>query len=293
MVSVIIPTYNNNGLVQRAVCSVLAQTCGFFECIVVDDGSTDGTVNDLISRFGGLIRIVELPKNGGVGLARQAGLVEALGDFVVFLDADDVLDPDFIRMTMCLQAQTDADIVYPSFKVAFTNTDTEIYSAGEYDMTGEATVQLHFTTEHKFLTGKLIRKSLCDKVVWSDRRIGEDVQTLFFLMYKAKRVRSTDYVGYIHCFREGSLLANKPVYYCFCQSALATMEMVDFLEKEGDERLYNHVLDEFMQCYDSIEKQRVNLFSKDQLEENEAEWRKISKWAKDHKNKIPKIKRSK
>lgn len=95
-VSVVIPTYNRQSYVETAIASVLAQTHSEFELIVVDDGSTDSTLEVLIeqARADSRMRIVENSGPCGPGGARNAGIAEARGDWVAFLDSDDVWEVD-------------------------------------------------------------------------------------------------------------------------------------------------------------------------------------------------------
>jgi glycosyltransferase involved in cell wall biosynthesis len=94
--SVVIPTYNRRELVLRAVASVLAQTdADTLQVIVADDGSTDGTVEAIAERFGGDERVSCVATTRGYACAaRNAGFAKAVGDFVCFLDSDDVWLPD-------------------------------------------------------------------------------------------------------------------------------------------------------------------------------------------------------
>jgi glycosyltransferase involved in cell wall biosynthesis len=87
-VSVVIPTYNRGHVVGEAIDSVLTQTVPADEIIVVDDGSTDATA-DVLGRFGGQIISIR-QTNSGVSAARNAGICRATGDWVAFLDSDDV-----------------------------------------------------------------------------------------------------------------------------------------------------------------------------------------------------------
>jgi glycosyltransferase involved in cell wall biosynthesis len=91
--SVIIPSWNRARLVCEAIDSALAQRPGEVEVIVVDDGSTDNTAEELAGRFGSLIRLLRLPARGGIGAARNAGVHEARGELLAFLDSDDLWLP--------------------------------------------------------------------------------------------------------------------------------------------------------------------------------------------------------
>src|SRR4051812_39304412 len=95
-VSVIIPTYNRRELVCRAIDSVLAQSRPVAEIVVVDDGSTDGTIDALDARYGAKLRCVS-QANAGVAAARNHGLRLAQGRFIAFLDSDDEWEEDKTR----------------------------------------------------------------------------------------------------------------------------------------------------------------------------------------------------
>jgi glycosyltransferase involved in cell wall biosynthesis len=90
-VSVIIPTYNRANLLPRAIKSVLNQTFRDFELIIVDDGSTDNT-RELVERFQKKDSRIKYfyKENGGPGSARNFGVKNARGNFVIFLDSDDM-----------------------------------------------------------------------------------------------------------------------------------------------------------------------------------------------------------
>jgi glycosyltransferase involved in cell wall biosynthesis len=115
LVSVIIPTYNRALLLPRAVASVCAQTFTDFECIVVDDGSTDET-----SAFLGnadlpdAVRHIRFPGNRGVAAARNAGVAAATGLWLAFLDSDD----EWNRAKLSLQMEWHA--LNPEFRISQT-----------------------------------------------------------------------------------------------------------------------------------------------------------------------------
>lgn len=88
-VSVIIPTYNRREMVKEAIGSVLDQGVEDLELIVVDDGSTDGTAEE-ISGYGGRVRLFRHERNRGVSAARNRGILHAKGKYIGFLDSDDL-----------------------------------------------------------------------------------------------------------------------------------------------------------------------------------------------------------
>lgn len=99
LVSVVVPTYNVGDLVRVTVDSALAQTYSDLEVIVVDDGSTDGTPDHLDGLEDPRLRIVH-QTNGGVSTARNHGTRLARGEYIAFLDADDVWAPTKLEETL-------------------------------------------------------------------------------------------------------------------------------------------------------------------------------------------------
>jgi glycosyltransferase involved in cell wall biosynthesis len=100
LVSVVIPTYNREGTVCEAIDSVVGQTYGNVEIIVIDDGSTDETPAAL-RRYGNRIKAI-FQKNAGPSAARNAGISLSSGDFVAFLDSDDLWMPQKLERQIAL-----------------------------------------------------------------------------------------------------------------------------------------------------------------------------------------------
>ena len=100
LVSAVIPAYNAQSFIARAVSSVLGQTYRPVECIVVDDGSTDGTA-EVVRSLGGGVRLVS-QANKGVSSARNKGAEVATGSVLAFLDADDVWVPEKLEKQMAV-----------------------------------------------------------------------------------------------------------------------------------------------------------------------------------------------
>jgi glycosyltransferase involved in cell wall biosynthesis len=113
LVTVTIPTYNCAEYLPDTLDSVLRQSYPQVEIVVVDDGSTDNTPR-ILAGYGDRLTVVSQPHQG-LGAARNAGVRRATGDFVAFLDADDIWEPDKLELQMQLF------LAHPSTDVTYTN----------------------------------------------------------------------------------------------------------------------------------------------------------------------------
>jgi glycosyltransferase involved in cell wall biosynthesis len=120
--SVIIPTFNRAALVCEAVDSVLAQSEPPQEIIVVDDGSTDGTQQQL-KKFGDAVKVI-YQENSGISSARNTGIKHARCEWLAFLDSDD------LWKRKKLAAQKEAILEFPNYKICYT--DEEWHKNGEW-----------------------------------------------------------------------------------------------------------------------------------------------------------------
>jgi len=122
MISIIIPTYNSSSFIEETIGSIAAQTRQDLELIVVDDGSTDDTV-EMISGMAYPVKLVR-QQNRGRGAARNNGVSQATGEYIAFLDHDDLLLPGSIAARAAyLEA-------HPELGWVFTD-------ATEFDLTGD------------------------------------------------------------------------------------------------------------------------------------------------------------
>lgn len=115
-ISVIIPCYNREDILPRAIGSVLNQSVAVHEIIVVDDGSSDRSAH-VARQFGGLVKVLEQP-NSGAAAARNLGIRHAEGDWIAFLDSDDKWVADK------LEKQIQCSKRYPEAKLIFCDTQT-------------------------------------------------------------------------------------------------------------------------------------------------------------------------
>ena len=114
MISVIIPLYNKEKQIKKTLETVLSQTFQDFEIVIVNDGSTDNSVNEVSEVKDNRIRLIN-QENAGVSAARNKGIKEAKGEYVAFLDADDEWKTDY------LQCQYQLTQLFPQCDVFATN----------------------------------------------------------------------------------------------------------------------------------------------------------------------------
>ena len=111
LVSVIMPAYNAEHYLEECLASVDAQSYRNLEIIVVDDGSTDGTLRVLRDHASRDARITVLAQdNLYAGVARNNGMAKANGDYLLFLDSDDIFEPDMIELLVTRAEETGADV---------------------------------------------------------------------------------------------------------------------------------------------------------------------------------------
>lgn len=111
-INVIVPIYNVEKYLSRALDSVLGQTCDCWEAILVDDGSTDksGKIADEYAQKDPRFRVIH-KENGGLSDARNAGMEHITGQWVVFLDADDFLHPQLMELCLKAAGRDDSDMI--------------------------------------------------------------------------------------------------------------------------------------------------------------------------------------
>lgn len=185
MYSIVIPVYQAKEYVGRCVDSWLAQTETDLELILVDDGSTDGSgeLCDKLTEKDLRIRVLH-QENAGVSAARNAGMREAGGEFLLFTDSDDYVAPDYLEKMSRCQRQTDSDLVLCGFHHLYDGADilkipgkTESYRMEEFS---EVFLELYEKSYLNMPWNKLFRRELMGSFD-SSLSLGEDL--LFNLDY--------------------------------------------------------------------------------------------------------------
>lgn len=170
LTSIIIPTYNHAGVVAKAIQSAMAQSAKV-EVVVVDDGSTDDT-QDVLRGYDGSVKWCGI-NHSGVSVARNHGIEIARGDFIMFLDADDVIAPDKVEKQL---AQFDDNIGWVLCDVLIRKPNgNETLASKQYDY---ATKGIDGWIQPKLAAGNFIpvMSPLVRRDVIGDIRFSEDLK---------------------------------------------------------------------------------------------------------------------
>ena len=190
MFSIVIPVYNAKTSLERCVDSWLCQTRKDLEIILVDDGSSDGSkelCDELAKNHSGTCLRVIHQANSGVSAARNAGIRAAEGEFLLFTDSDDYVEPDYLEKMAALQENSAADLVLCGYHHLYDGADI-VKVPGETHVSTMAEFQQEFLELYKksdlnMPWNKLYRKALAG-VFDTSLSLGEDL--LFNLEYLSK-----------------------------------------------------------------------------------------------------------
>lgn len=218
-VSLIIPAYNAEADIERAIKSVLAQTHGNLELIVIDDGSTDGTADAARRAFGGdeRARLVSI-ENVGPAKARNLGIEETAecADYVMFVDADDYIAPDTVEYALT-GAERGAELVIMGFTIANPDGTHRDYFEPEAVLDaatlGEALPRLYTANMLNQVWAKLFSAQMLrrNRLRFPDYRWGEDRLFIFDCLECAERVAVLPECRYFYMMHAGESLISR--YY--------------------------------------------------------------------------------
>lgn len=242
LVSVVMPAYNVENYIGNSIKSVLAQSYQNWELIIIDDGSTDGTLNQANSflHLDSRIKIYS-QKNQGVSVARNAGINKANGSFISFLDADDIYDSFFLeKMSKCLM-KNKADAVVCKHK---KKKGTEVIEETDQNVTvfPENSFALYLLQNKFAVMASMYRLDFIrnKKIVFTpDCIIGEDSEFLLKVVASGKISFVPDYL-YFYVYRSNSSSHSEHTYKHLHDHLQSYDRVCKYLEESGleDTQLY-------------------------------------------------------
>lgn len=230
LVSVIVPVYNVERYLHKCIQSIVNQSYKNLEIILVDDGSTDmsrGICQSFAQKDKRIF--IECKKNGGLSSARNYGLEKAKGEYVCFIDGDDYVHPDMIKILYKEICNSGEDFVYCQYQKV--NENEEYYFeelAQQYTTVVQSKkeafhVLLSEELEIKLAWNKLYKKSLFNDVKYKEGYLHEDEYIIHHLLNKVEKIKKINLKLYYYIQREGSIM-----------SSLSIKRMTDTIEAYED-----------------------------------------------------------
>lgn len=213
IVSVIVPVYNVERYLEQCLDSIIKQTYRSLEILIINDSSTDQS-GEIASRYAGLDdRIILLEKkNGGLSDARNYGLDRASGDYIMFVDSDDYIEPDMVEYLMDAIEKADAQIAVCGYRLVDEDgeelPDWEAFPKEKVVCTRDYWKVYH---EEAYIYGvvawnKLYHKAVFDRIRFPAGKVHEDEFILHKLLHIADRIVCCPGKKYRYRQRKGSIM---------------------------------------------------------------------------------------
>ncbi len=210
--SIIIPIYNVEAYLKETLDSVGHQEYQDYELILVDDGSTDGSgaICDEYARQDERVRVIH-QENGGVSAARNAGVAAAKGDFIGFVDSDDLIEPDMYAALVKIADEYRADVVQCRHNRDGLSERKErkldvVIKDGEQYVRDIFTHRGREYTNQVSLWTKIYRRELFCNIHFPEGQTYEDEQEAYKLCLKAKKIALVEDELYHYVKREDSII---------------------------------------------------------------------------------------
>ena len=208
IVSVILPNRNYADFISDAINSIKAQTLSDWECIIIDDASTDNSVDVIKNLIDGdnRFKLVVNKESVGVSATRNIGLDMAKGEYIAFLDSDDCYTEYFMEMLVNLARKTDADIVgstvrfvdgYFQFKPCNTKWNTNDYIVFDNPIDMEMAPQ---NRKWIWIWRRIYKRSLLENVRFHDEMKinGDDITFMLDLVWRVPKIIESNFDAVYH-----------------------------------------------------------------------------------------------
>ena len=209
-ISIIVPVYNAEDYLVRCLDSIKKQNFTEWECILVNDGSTDNSV-ELCNRYAdedSRFKVIN-KNNGGVSSARNVGLDVAVGTWIAFVDSDDFVDPDYLTIPESLR---NCDIVQKSYTILKKSEQTEIplpLRDGCVLKDRDSLCRFFLNKRNNALWDKIFKRTLVGDCRFDTSiSIGEDFMFQTVLMQRVNLYGFSDAGKYVYVIRDDSAMSN-------------------------------------------------------------------------------------
>lgn len=237
-VSVVMSCYNAEKTLARAIESVLNNTYKNIELMLIEDCSTDHSL-EIAKKYAekdNRVIIIQHKENQGAGVSRKDGIEQSNGEYVCFCDSDDELLPDHIKNLVEASVKHDADIVTSGYTVIDGESNKEIEDRKSDELVileGKRKYAVLKADILRFLNPSLVRRNLWDKVTYSSRRFIEDSPTLIKLLWYANKRVVLPQSTYLYYQNNGSLTHIDNVFRKILFETLCAIETYNFFTEEA------------------------------------------------------------
>jgi len=206
LISVIVPCYNVSKYVSKCLDSILNQTYKNLEIILVEDCSTDNTLEILkeYEKKDKRIKLIKNKKNGGLSHARNVGIKESTGKYIGFIDSDDYIDLDFYEKLYTSIKENRSEIAICDMKVVYEEKKVEqiskCYTGTKFNLLNIVNSGLAASA-----CNKLFKKDLISKYEFAEGKVNEDIAVVIPALVNAKLISYVDKVYYYYVQRGGSI----------------------------------------------------------------------------------------
>ena len=219
VISVIVPVFNAEKYLARCVNSILKQTFSDFELILIDDGSRDKSseICDDYAEKDGRVRVIH-QSNRGQAATRNYGVSRAKGEWIVFVDSDDIIHPQMLEFLYCAVKEHKTKIsccracedkTLPLTFFRYYKYESFLYKTDEKNLVkwylGEDNVDRFL---YWVVWGKLIHRSILESFPLEEGRIYEDNAAVFHWLYEAKRIALCNSTMYFYFINEEGTTKN-------------------------------------------------------------------------------------
>jgi len=245
-ITVAVAAYNAEKFIRACLDSILKQTFCDFELLIADDGSTDGT-RDICAEYqkkDGRIRILSLV-HGGLAAARNALVSAARGEYIAFIDSDDVVHPQYLEILYFAATKANADMAVCAFcefesELPKVEPVLPLYKFVKYDTRSALKKMVDFSSyeyiKYIFSQCKIIRTAILRKITYPVGRIYEDETVSGEILYYCERgVAEVDYRLYYY-YRNMNGISKSPVSEKNLDAGAAIEHKIEFFADKKDYR---------------------------------------------------------
>ena len=244
MISVIVPIYNVEDYLEKCIVSIQNQTYKEIEIILVDDGSPDncGRICDEYAKTDTRIKVIH-KVNGGLSDARNAGISYAVGQYIVFVDADDYIHPQMLEVLYHNLIMEDADISVCGFRNVIEEEKVLLPLLDVNSIPRESFCDLDIMEQLEYNNlitvvawNKLYRRKLFLNLRYPKGKVHEDEFIIHQILHLCKKVVYTKEKLYYYLQRKGSI-TEKIKWNYVADGFSAYLDRVDFLEQYGYDKV--------------------------------------------------------